>query len=103
MHYFGNEQKWDNEDAHQELAAALGDRLSFAWAPVVMTRATTEGWFPSAYREKVIVKDHRHLWLSSGNWKDSAQPLEDPFNPPEGFDEEAFLKGPQSRVACRCR
>lgn len=82
---------WDNDDAYADLGAALGGRLSFAWAPVVSSRATTQGWFPSAYHEKVIVKDHASLWLSSGNWKESGQPEQDPFNPPADFDERAFL------------
>jgi hypothetical protein len=81
---------WDNDDAHAALSAALGNRLSFAWAPVVSSRATTQGWFPTAYHQKVIVKDHRSFWLSSGNWKGSGQPVEDPFNPPPGFDERRF-------------
>lgn len=92
MQYKADANVWDNKDAADELKQGLGNRLKFAWAPVVMTKATTEGWFPSAYHEKVIVKDHRHLWLSSGNWKSSNQPEEDPFNPPAGFDEAAFLR-----------
>lgn len=93
MHYMGKDNVWDGADAAQALKDALGDRLRFAWAPVAnFYGATTQGWFPYAYHEKVIVKDHRHFWLSSGNWKNSGQPVEDPFNPPAGFDEAAFLK-----------
>lgn len=93
MHYMAKPSKWDGKDAALALKEALGDRLTFAWAPVVMTSATTEGWFPSSYHEKMIIKDHRYIWISSGNWKSSGQPKEDPFNPPNDFDEVAFLRG----------
>jgi hypothetical protein len=36
------------------------------------------GWVNRAYHIKVLVRDETALWLSSGNWKDSGQPDEDP-------------------------
>jgi len=39
--------------------------------------------FPSAYHEKVIVRDGTSFWLSSGNWTHSSQPEIDPVNDPE--------------------
>ncbi|HJU60744.1 MAG TPA: phospholipase D-like domain-containing protein [Candidatus Binatia bacterium] len=91
MHY-KNLSGFDNKEAQQDLREELGDRLDFAWAAVAQTSAVTEGWFPSAYHIKTIVKDHRHLWISSGNWKSSGQPEEDPFNPPPGFNKNSFLR-----------
>jgi hypothetical protein len=92
MQFKNARNSWDNGDAAQDLKDGLGAQMDFAWAAVAQTRAVTEGWFPTAYHIKVIVKDHRHLWLSSGNWKDSNQPEEDPFDPPAGFSEAAFLR-----------
>jgi hypothetical protein len=83
---------FDNKEAHQDLRDTLDNRLDFAWAAVASTRAVTEGFFPTAYHIKTIVKDHRHLWISSGNWKSSGQPQEDPFRPPAGFNANAFLR-----------
>jgi len=39
------------------------------------------GRFPSAYHEKVLVRDGS-FWLSSGNWTQSSQPEIDPVNNP---------------------
>jgi hypothetical protein len=91
MHY-KNLTGFDNKEAQQDLRDELGDRLDFAWAAVASTSAVTEGFFPTAYHIKTIVKDHRHFWISSGNWKSSGQPQEDPFNPPAGFNANSFLR-----------
>jgi hypothetical protein len=87
-----NVSGFDNQEAQQDLREELDARLEFAWAAVASTSAVTEGFFPSAYHIKTIVKDHRHLWLSSGNWKSSGQPQEDPFDPPAGFNAGSFLR-----------
>jgi len=89
---YKNVSGFDNKEAQQDLREVLGDRLDFAWAAVASTRAVTEGWFPTAYHIKTIVKGHRHLWISSGNWKSSGQSQEDPFNPPLRFNANAFLR-----------
>jgi hypothetical protein len=39
--------------------------------------------FPSAYHEKVAVRDGSAFWLSSGNWSTSSQPEIDPIGDPE--------------------
>jgi PLD-like domain len=39
--------------------------------------------FPSAYHEKVAVRDGSAFWLSSGNWSTSSQPNIDPIGDPE--------------------
>lgn len=90
--HFKNLPGFDNKEAQDDLRAALGERLDFAWAAVASTPAVTEGFFPTAYHTKMIVRDRRQLWMSSGNWKVSGQPLEDPFNPPPGFDASHFLR-----------
>jgi len=59
---YKNVSGFDNKEAQQDLREVLGDRLDFAWAAVASTRAVTEGWFPTAYHIKTIVKGHRHLW-----------------------------------------
>jgi phospholipase D-like protein len=89
---YKNVAGFDNMEAQQDLRDGLGDRLDFAWAAVASTSAVTEGFFPTAYHIKTIVKDHRHLWMSSGNFKGSGLPQEDPFNPPDGFNPDSFLK-----------
>lgn len=89
---YKNVSGFDNKEAQHDLREELGDRLDFAWAAVASTSAVSEGWFPTAYHIKTIVKDHRHLWISSGNWKSSGQPQEDPFNPPPNFNANAFLR-----------
>jgi hypothetical protein len=89
---YKNVAGFDNKEAQQDLRDELGDRLDFAWAAVASTSAVTEGFFPTAYHIKTIVKGHRHLWISSGNWKSSGQPQEDPFNPPAGFNANSFLR-----------
>jgi hypothetical protein len=38
--------------------------------------------FPSAYHEKVAVRDHESFWLSSGNWSLRSQPDIDPIGNP---------------------
>lgn len=83
----------DNPQVLQELSAALGGRLDFAWAPVAFDNVTTVGYFPSSYHIKVAVRDGASVWLSSGNWKPSSQPETDPFAPPAGFDGRRFQRG----------
>ena len=73
------------ENLAQELKDDLGDRLTFAWAAAANTSGVTEGWFPTAYHIKVIIKDHDRLWLSSGNWKESNQPKANPDGKPMSF------------------
>jgi hypothetical protein len=49
-------------------------------AEVIFCRAA--GRFPSAYHEKVAVRDSEAFWLSSGNWTRSSQPQIDPVGDP---------------------
>lgn len=82
----------DNLQVQRTLAAALGDRLTFAWAPVASDNVTTVGYFPTSYHIKVAVRDGAAFWLSSGNFKPSSQPEADPFSPPAGFDAHRFQR-----------
>lgn len=68
------------EQVRTRLKATLDDRFTFAWAAVRSTGKTTGSFFPSAYHIKVSVRDGQSIWLSSGNWKRSNQPEEDPFD-----------------------
>lgn len=67
-----------DEDTHNQLAAALGNALSFDWAPVRGSPEVSKWVFPSAYHIKVAVRDSNTLWLSSGNWNNSNQPEDAP-------------------------
>jgi phosphatidylserine/phosphatidylglycerophosphate/cardiolipin synthase-like enzyme len=49
-------------------------------AEIIFCRAGAR--FPSAYHEKVVVRDGRAFWLSSGNWTRSSQPEIDPVGDP---------------------
>lgn len=74
---------FSKEEARAELADELVGRLRFAWAPVrLFQNRTTHAFFESAYHTKVSVRDGAAFWLSSGNWKYSGQPVEDPFAGP---------------------
>ena len=56
------------------LSAALGTRLSFAWALDGLDHHASEEIYPTAYHIKVAVRDSNTVWLSSGNWNNSNQP-----------------------------
>jgi hypothetical protein len=49
-------------------------------AAVIVCRAGAR--FPSAYHEKVAVRDGSAFWLSSGNWSHRSQPKIDPIGDP---------------------
>ncbi len=49
-------------------------------AEIVVCRSGAR--FPSAYHEKVAVRDGSAFWLSSGNWTRSSQPFIDPVGTP---------------------
>ena len=67
-------------DTHARLVKALGKRLTYAWAAEAHDPRVEAYVFPTAYHIKVAVKDHRSVWLSSGNWNPSNQPAIDPFD-----------------------
>jgi hypothetical protein len=58
-------------ETEQNLQNALADRFQFNWA---LTRSDVHvrAWvFPFAYHIKVIVKDGKTVWVSSGNLNNS--------------------------------
>jgi phosphatidylserine/phosphatidylglycerophosphate/cardiolipin synthase-like enzyme len=59
-------------DIVDALRDKMGARFHFAWASVGIRRE-----FPSAYHIKVAVRDRSAVWLSSGNWQSTNQPLND--------------------------
>lgn len=78
-------------DVLARLDQDVADRLTFAWAANAQAGSVvTSGFFPSAYHIKVSVRDGEETWLSSGNWKSSGQPADDPFDPPAGFRPGTF-------------
>ncbi|CAN5201512.1 hypothetical protein BH10PSE6_BH10PSE6_25810 [soil metagenome] len=68
----------DNEKPIQKrLKTAMGAAYD---SQLVICRAG--GRFPTAYHEKVIVRDDSAVWLSSGNWSTRSQPMIDPIGDP---------------------
>ena len=82
----------DNDTARAALKQSLKTRMKFVWAAVADTTQVTKAFFPTAYHIKVTVRDGTAFWLSSGNWKDSNQPIIDPIiNPfPTQAKKDAF-------------
>lgn len=68
----------DEHPLQQALEQELGAKFKFAWAPEATSRDITTAIFPNAYHIKVVVRDGKLMWLSSGNWMDSNQPDIDP-------------------------
>lgn len=82
-----------DEETERNLSSELGNRLSFAWAPVRSNPEVREWIFPTAYHIKVAVRDGQELWLSSGNWNNSNQPEDAPAsNPDPARAAETFMK-----------
>jgi phosphatidylserine/phosphatidylglycerophosphate/cardiolipin synthase-like enzyme len=82
-----------NETANQsdsqtiaKLREALGFRAQIAWALENNDPMVTAFMFPYAYHIKVIVRDGKAFWLSSGNLNNSNQP--DPDSPPSNEDRD---------------
>lgn len=67
----------EEERIQDRLRDKLGDSYE---ADVVF--CTGGARFPSAYHEKVVVRDGRSFWLSSGNWSKRSQPAIDPIGDP---------------------
>jgi hypothetical protein len=80
------------QEVTSRLETKLNSRLTFAWAANASARQVTAGFFPTAYHIKVSVRDGKETWLSSGNWKPSGQPEDDPFAPPVGFNASIFQR-----------
>ena len=96
-----NKREQTVETTHNELAAALKKRLSFAWALAGLGREAPAEAFPTSYHIKVAVKDSKVFWLSSGNWNTSNQPQVDPS------DQAALINAAHTQdrdwhVICEC-
>jgi phosphatidylserine/phosphatidylglycerophosphate/cardiolipin synthase-like enzyme len=63
----------------QELVKGVGSGLTFAWALEAFDPHVAAWIYPSAYHIKVIVRDGKALWLSSGNLNRTNQPDIDPL------------------------
>lgn len=90
---YETENGFSNEEAVPRLQEKLGKRFKFAWAAVQGKGKTHKAWIESAYHIKVAVRDDgSEMWLSSGNWKNSSQPEDDPFNPPPNRTPASFFR-----------
>ena len=70
----------------QDLKEALGNRASIAWALTRSDHFASHWSFPYAYHIKVIVRDNKAVWLSSGNLNNSNEP--DLSHPPTTEDRD---------------
>ena len=73
-------------DTVSDLAQALGQDFTQAWALTHTDPDATAWIYPTAYHIKVAVRDRTAFWLSSGNWNNSNQPDIDPVNVPADAD-----------------
>lgn len=73
----------DNGLSNDETAIQkrLKKALKAGYDPQIVTCAGGAR-FPTAYHEKVIVRDDLGVWLSSGNWTKNSQPMRDPVGDP---------------------
>jgi phosphatidylserine/phosphatidylglycerophosphate/cardiolipin synthase-like enzyme len=71
----------------QDLGKSFGGRFTSAWA-LVRSSPEADTWiYPSAYHIKVMVRDSKTVWLSSGNLNNSNQPQIDPIGNPQATDQ----------------
>jgi hypothetical protein len=68
-----------DDDTHGQLQKGLGKALTFAWALEGGDPHAAAQIFPRAYHIKVIVRDGKAFWLSSGNLNTSNQPNINPI------------------------
>ena len=68
----------DSDAMVRDMREALGDRIEVSW----VKHGSVNGWIEHDYHIKVLVRDGKAFWLSSGNWKPSGQPTDDPSNDP---------------------
>lgn len=70
------------KDAEQEIQNSLAQTLEDRYASQLIACGGA-GAFPTAYHEKVIVRDGEWVWISSGNWTKNSQPEKDPIGNPD--------------------
>ncbi len=71
----------DVRDNEQPIQKRLKKAMGAAYDCQIIT-CRAGGRFPTAYHEKVIVRDDSAIWLSSGNWSTRSQPMIDPIGDP---------------------
>jgi hypothetical protein len=71
----------DVRDNEKPIQKRLKKAMGVAYESQVVT-CRAGGRFPTAYHEKVIVRDDSTVWLSSGNWSTRSQPMIDPIGDP---------------------
>jgi hypothetical protein len=96
-----NKREQTVETTRNDLAAALKQRLSFAWALAGLGHEAPAQTFPTSYHIKVAVKDGKVFWLSSGNWNTSNQPQVDPSDQAALIDA-AHTHDRDWHVICEC-
>jgi V8-like Glu-specific endopeptidase len=69
---------FDRSETFARWESTYGDRFDRIFVP-----RGSQGLVAQAYHIKVTVRDRKAVWLSSGNWKRSSQPL----IPPEGLND----------------
>ncbi len=82
-HGFGITLTLDNGllDDERAIHERLRERLAASYDAEIVI-CSKNGRFPTAYHEKVVVRDEESLWLSSGNWSRRSQPDIDPIGDP---------------------
>jgi hypothetical protein len=92
-HGFGITLTLDNGLLEEERAIQerLRERLTTSYEAEIVF-CSKSGRFPSAYHEKVVVRDEESFWLSSGNWSRRSQPDIDPIGDPPSASS-MFSKG----------
>ena len=70
------------KDAELEIQNSLALALKDRYVSQIITCGGA-GAFPTAYHEKVIVRDSEWVWISSGNWTKNSQPEKDPIGNPD--------------------
>jgi hypothetical protein len=82
-----------DEQTVQLLRTALGGTFAQEWALTPENPNNAPSIFPSAYHIKVAVRDtgtpNSALWLSSGNWNNSNQPVFDWSRPDQALAEKS--------------
>jgi hypothetical protein len=63
-----------DQEVVDALAQHFGNKFKHAWVRI----GRVNGWVASSYHIKVVVRDHKAFWLSSGNLQSSNVPEADP-------------------------
>ena len=89
------------EKSEQDLRTGLGPRLDFAWALSGLGTESVGIAFQTSYHIKVVVKDSAAIWLSSGNFNTSNQPVLD-TNDTAALTQAVLDHDRDWHVICEC-